>query len=167
MQPLEDGGRGCGGLDGFAGGPTAFGDKREKEIDGGLLAGEGEGGEERGAKVRVAGEGVMLFEQEPRGFSAGLGDREGGLSGGVVGCQGMEEAGGPRDGGGAVQAQDARIASAKEFGFAGPELGAEAEQESGGVGADLLDGASGVDLDGELFVGEEWGEVGEDVAVGE
>ena len=99
----------------------------------------------------------------PGGFGAGLGDGEDGFGGGFVGGKGVEKADGPGDSGGAVEAEDAGVASAEEFGFAGAELGAKTEQK-GGIGADLLDGAGGVDLDGKLLVGEERGEMGEDVA---
>ena len=106
----------------------------------------------------------MLFEQMPGGFGAGFGDGEGGFGGGLVGREGVEEAGGPGDGRRTVETEDAGVAGSKEFGFTGAELGAKAEQEGGGVGADLLDGTGGVDLDGKLLVGEERSEVGEDVA---
>ena len=78
----------------------------------------------------------------------------------------MQELGGPGEGGWAFEMQDAGIAGAEELWGAGCELGAKLEQEVGGIGADLLDGAGGVDLDGQVYVGEERCEEMEDLVAG-
>ena len=85
---------------------------------------------------------------------------------------GGEEGGGPGEGAGAVEAEDAADAGAEEFWFVCEfrvegEVGAEAKEEGGVVGADLLQCPGAVDADGEVFVAEERGEVTEDVDGGE
>ncbi len=135
----------------------------EEEVDGGFVAGEGQGGEEGVAEVAVAGLFVGGDEGAGGGFGAEVGDGEGGFGTGFIGGFGIEETGGPGEGCRAFEVEDARVTGAEELGGSGGELGAELEEEGGGIGADLFDGAGGVDLDGEVDVGEERGEEVEDL----
>ena len=83
-EAREDVGAGGGAFEGFAGGAVAFGNLGEEELDGALVAGEGERGEERGAEVAVASLGVGGDEGLGSGFGAEVGDGEGGFGAGFV-----------------------------------------------------------------------------------
>ena len=135
-------------------------DEVEKPGEGVVLAGEGDGGEQSGAEPGVVRFREGLAEDGKCLWGSGLGDGDGGLGCCVV--FGWQEPGCPRDSAGAFEAEDTAIAGSEEFGFATGEFGAETQEEHGSVGADLFDGASCVDLDGEFLVGEQFGEDGEE-----
>jgi hypothetical protein len=155
---------------GGLGGPEGFGDLGGEALAGGDEGEEsgvgfgeahgGEGGDEGVAEGGLVGGEDGGAEVGDGGGGAVLGENEGGLGGEVVGVR--EEGGGPGEGGFAVEAEDAADAGAEELRFIGTELGAEAEEEGSRVGADLLDGAGGVDADGEVFIGEERCEMAEE-----
>jgi len=99
-----------------------------------------------------------------------LGADEGGFAGEIVAAG--EEGRDPGQCGVAVEAEDAADAGGEDVGvFAvaagGAELGAETEEEGGGVGADLFYSSSAIEADGEIEVVEERGEVAEQDGRGE
>ena len=87
----------------------------EQEFEGRVLAGESYGGEQYGTEpgVRFFGE---TFPQRFEGLSGvRAGDGQSCFGGGIVGIG--EEAGDPRDGAWAFDAEDAAVAGSEDFGF--------------------------------------------------
>ena len=146
--------------------PIVLLDEAEEPVGCVWLAGERDGGEQSAAEPGVlsaAGEGGA---QQREGFGrVGLGDGHGGFGGGIVFRD--EELRGPGQAGGAFESEDGGVAGAEQFGLIGAEFGPQPEEKCGGVGADLLHGADCVDADGELLVGEQGCEMGEDAVAAE
>jgi hypothetical protein len=163
------------GFGGLFGVEALGGDELQQPGVGFGQAGGGDGGEQGSAEVggveSRGDRGVEgLLEAKECGGAAVLGEDEGCFTGEVVAA--AQEGGDPGQRGVAVEAEDAADAGGEQVGvFAvaagGAELGAEAKEEGGGVGTDLLDGAGGVDADGEVGVVEEGCEVAEEDGRGE
>ena len=140
-------------------------DEVEEPVGGRLLAGESDGGENCGPEPWVPTVGKRGAQQLEGFGRVGLGDGHGGFGGSIVlGCKKLR---GPGEGGGTFQCEHAGIAGPEEFRLVGGELGAKAEEQRGGVAADLYDRADSVDPDGEFLVGKERDEMGENAMAAE
>lgn len=138
--------------------------KGEEPVEGFVLPGEGDGGEQGCAEPGVFCSQWCLmdfFQGDESFWGAGFRDGDGGFGGCVVFV--LEELRGPGDSAGAFEMEDAGVTGSEELRFVAGEFGAEAEEEHCRVGADLFDGAGGVDADREHLVGEELGEKGEEM----